>query len=187
MYPAARDLNEGWVRNRKRDEFGYPAIYVEWDRDHWAYSGEEDGWTMEAHFDKVEESMQNEEGNLPAPDEPIFQALIKAIKEELQKDNEDNIDKTQGEPESVEDRSEYEAAVEEAMQAAHDGIGFVIVVANSMAIDKDEVIVPTVLSYSTRPDAEALLEAQLSDLGAQAHYRSVIRRLKSGEFDEYRS
>lgn len=53
--------NEGWIRKRKRDRYGYPQVLIEWDKDHWAYNGQEDGWTWEGQFEAVEENQMAEE------------------------------------------------------------------------------------------------------------------------------
>jgi hypothetical protein len=60
MYQYARVHNEGFVRGLEYDTLGYPLILIEWDRDHWAYSGEDDGWTDEAHFELVEDQMEKD-------------------------------------------------------------------------------------------------------------------------------
>jgi len=46
--------NEGWVRNHRADEHGYPQVLIEWDHDHWSYNGAQNCWTWEEHFDIVE-------------------------------------------------------------------------------------------------------------------------------------
>src|SRR3954467_9670267 len=74
MYPMARVYSEGVVGDRTHDNLGYPMIFIEWDKDHWAYSGEEDRWVLEAHFDKVEESKMEEK-----PD--IVEALAKLLEQ----------------------------------------------------------------------------------------------------------
>ena len=52
--------NEGWVRRRKRDRYGYPEVLIEWDADHWAYNGQPDCWTMEGQFEAAEENDMKE-------------------------------------------------------------------------------------------------------------------------------
>src|SRR5271170_1972050 len=55
--------NEGWVRDHRADEHGYPQVMVEWDHDHWAYNGAPNCWTWENHFDLVEEPMSEQPQN----------------------------------------------------------------------------------------------------------------------------
>lgn len=38
------------VQEVKEDEFGFPLVYVEWEKNHWAYAGQADGWTFANHF-----------------------------------------------------------------------------------------------------------------------------------------
>src|SRR3954466_5189582 len=59
LYAFACAGSEGWVRNLDHDKLGYPMVYIEWDKDHWAYNGEPDRWAFEAHFDKVDNKMSD--------------------------------------------------------------------------------------------------------------------------------
>lgn len=49
-YPASR----GVVRGIREDSYGYAQIYIDWDKDHWRYNGEEDLWTFASHFRPAE-------------------------------------------------------------------------------------------------------------------------------------
>jgi hypothetical protein len=70
LYAFACAGSEGWVRKLDHDKLGYPMIFVEWDKDHWAYNGEPDKWVMEAHFDKIED--ENKMAETPTPDPKQF-------------------------------------------------------------------------------------------------------------------
>src|SRR4051812_27694283 len=61
VYDLARAGAEGWIRARTLDPVGeFPMVYVEWDKDHWAYNGQSDIWTYEDHFERAnEEKMSN--------------------------------------------------------------------------------------------------------------------------------
>lgn len=62
--------NEGWVREHKAEKYGYQQVFIEWDKNHWAYNGAPDGWTWEGHFEQAEETM-SENGK----DDNLEQAL----------------------------------------------------------------------------------------------------------------
>jgi hypothetical protein len=73
VYPAS----PGVVSGLRTDKYGYPQVFIIWDKYHWRYKGEEDLWTFASHFRPIE----NEERELmgpevpsspPAPDEDII-------------------------------------------------------------------------------------------------------------------
>jgi hypothetical protein len=94
MYPMARAYNEGWVRRQQHDHLGYPLVYVEWDKDHWAYSGEEDRWVLEAHFDPVEDSMADDKYN----------NLLKALADVVAQAQSDEAPKSEAVPDELEEK-----------------------------------------------------------------------------------
>lgn len=57
--------NEGWIRRQEHEpQYGFVRVYIEWDKDHWAYNGAPDMWTWEGHFETVkedEETMTDED------------------------------------------------------------------------------------------------------------------------------
>lgn len=55
VYKRAVAGTRGTIRASKRDDFGYQKVYIEWDKAHWRYNGEADGWTLAAHFRPVED------------------------------------------------------------------------------------------------------------------------------------
>ncbi len=69
--------NEGWIRKRKLDKHGYPQVFIEWDRNHWAYNGQQDGWTWENHFDSV----GGEDMGETPKQEPEFEENVRNITE----------------------------------------------------------------------------------------------------------
>lgn len=50
LYEDAIAGSRGWAKDVKTDHLGFPLVFVEWDRDHWKYTGQEDGWTFQSHF-----------------------------------------------------------------------------------------------------------------------------------------
>lgn len=53
LYEKAVPGMRGWAKNVKIDDYGFPLVYVQWDKDHWRYTGEEDGWTFQDHFNVI--------------------------------------------------------------------------------------------------------------------------------------
>lgn len=50
VYNSAVTGSRGYVREMVTDEYGYEKVLIEWDKDHWRYAGEPDGWTFASHF-----------------------------------------------------------------------------------------------------------------------------------------
>lgn len=193
IYPKARAFMQGWVRAQKRDDLGYPMIYVEWDKTHWAYSGEADGWTMEAHFNLVEEPIVEEKKKLPEGlEDALFNAMSRALEAYGDKDQpaeESTSDDAGPNAEtfglnrdlSVSDSEPptYQQMLQEAFEAASNAEAFYMVVATKHnAGNTNEIIMPHFFSQYQREDAMILLEATLSDLGAQAHAAEAFRRIQ---------
>src|SRR5574338_1211558 len=49
VYAKATAGSVGTITGVKEDE-GFDMVYIEWDKTHWRYNGEPDGWTFESHF-----------------------------------------------------------------------------------------------------------------------------------------
>lgn len=50
VYKSAVAGSQGVIKHRKVDDEGFPMVFVEWDKSHWRYAGEDDGWTYESHL-----------------------------------------------------------------------------------------------------------------------------------------
>lgn len=87
--------NEGWIRKRRLDKHGYPQVLIQWDKDHWSYNGQEDGWTWEGHF----ESVGDETMSQPTPPEenPELEDRVRAISEQFIKSLFGALGETRGE------------------------------------------------------------------------------------------
>lgn len=54
VYDQVFPASPGVVSGLRKDEYGYPQVYVIWDKDHWRYNGEPDMWTFASHFRPIE-------------------------------------------------------------------------------------------------------------------------------------
>ena len=169
MYPHARVWSEGTVMKRKHDDHGYPVIWIEWDKDHWAYSGEEDRWVLEAHFDVVENTMAEE-------DKPDFMDALWELLKEHRKDS----DKEE-EPEPKPDPRPtgpltYEEILDKGYDAASKGDAYVLIVASSEVFNETEVVIPRIYLHSKSDASALLLDAAMADYVAQAMARLIQRQ-----------
>lgn len=178
MYKNARAFNEAVVRGRKHDEFGYPLIFVAWDHNHWAYSGEDDRWVLEAHFDLV--------GDMADKDKN--EDFIKQLGELFKRWESD--DEPQDEDEPVEanggthvDEAPYEDTLEMAIKDARNGEAFIIMVARKEEYGGMSLVVPHIYMHSKRDDAALMLESTTADLAAQSHARLSAQLIDAAKRD----
>ena len=172
MYRNARAYNEAIVRAQAHDDMGYPLIYVEWDRNHWAYSGEDDGWAIEAHFDPVEEDM------------PEDKDLLKALAALVQNFQGEEKAEEKSEPEPEKDDQGYEETLKQAVSEAYKADAFVILVASPEESPGGvKLIVPHVYMHSKRDDAALILDATMADASAQAYARLVLELIAKAKRD----
>lgn len=176
MYPYARVWSEGVVLKRMHDNMGYPLIWIQWDKDHWAYSGEEDRWVLEAHFDKVENNMAEE-------DKPDFLEAIADLVERYRRD---------GMPDSAleEDASKvdprptgpltYKDILDKGAEAAAEGEAFVLLVATPETYQGTELVIPRVYMHSKNDASALLLDAAMADYVSQAMARLVQKAQDDG-------
>lgn len=175
MYQNARVYNEAVVRARTRDNLGYPHVYVEWDKDHWAYSGEEDGWTFESHFDLVEEKMEDRQDDLLA-------ALTKLVQSFSGGDAGENVRKVIEDEEDESDLT-YEQVLKNAFNDAIKGDAFIVLVALPAKFGERELLVPHIYVHSKRDDASLMLDATMADAASQAHASLVLKLIESAKAD----
>lgn len=172
MYPSARVYNEGIVRRQIHDELGYPMIFVEWDKDHWAYSGEQDRLLLEAHFDPVEETMADKNEDLAA-------ALTEFLKGWQNKDEESNINKDKDDPRPTEEYS-YEHILDNAVKDALDGEAFIVISASSENFQGTDMLAPHVYVHHKSEAARLFLEATIADYVAQSVLRMAQEGIRKG-------
>jgi hypothetical protein len=166
MYPNARAYMEGTVERQRHDAFGYPHAYIKWDKTHWAYSGEEDGWTLEEHFEPVKEKKM--------ADNKLDKDALWNLFEQFLAENENNEEDT---TEPTEKLDEYEEKLRLAYEEAKEASAFVLV----YVADAGGAIVPVALEGARDKQLIPILEAAMSDLAAQAHTATVLKNFQGGK------
>lgn len=48
--------SRGWITKERTDSDRFDLVFIEWDKEHWRYSGQPDGWTFASHFREVEKT-----------------------------------------------------------------------------------------------------------------------------------
>jgi hypothetical protein len=168
MYPMARAYNEGWVRRQQHDHLGYPLIYVEWDKDHWAYSGEEDRWVLEAHFDPVEDSMAEDKYN------NLLKALADLVANIQAEPGDEPEDQTG--PDELEEKDKeltYEYVLQRGAEAALAGSAYLLFVAHKEELNGHEVTIPILFMHSKDDEGALMVESAAADHVAHTAQRMI--------------
>lgn len=153
VYKRAVAGSIGTVKAKKVDE-GFEMVYIEWDKDHWRYAGEPDGWTFEAHFQPTEKTTI-----FHALDDPSEFADRVAERMEEEIDDERVIDA-------------YIERLNEVVSLLSESEGFIVLAARQEAHPKSEdeqILVPYVFGGFLNEPTMLLLEAQMVQMGAMAH------------------
>jgi hypothetical protein len=173
LYEFAAAGSEGWVRDATHDKYGYPTVFIEWDRDHWTYNGEPDRWALEAHFDPVEDNKMSD-GNKDflgglSPEE-FATAFAKFLT-------------NQQAPETNAPASDSPAAEKVAEQAIRDGGAELIKDADSFVLvatvrNSAGDLIPRVAQYYRSPEGGLLVELHVSKLATIAFEELAVARIR---------
>jgi len=163
LNPGAEDLyqlavagTEGWVRGHKVDDAGFEMVKVEWDKDHWRYNGQPDGWTFATHFKII--------GPPSEPKEPEV---------------EEHQELAQMAEFSDEEVEEYIDQLSEAMEAASEGEAFMTITIRKLPNPEnpnETIYLPSIFQGATSKEAGMLLDIQLAEC-ASASYQEMVFQL----------
>lgn len=178
VYEWAPVGSQGRVKEVNYDSLGYPMAFVEWDKDHWAYNGEKDGWAFQSHFEPVGESMaENDEiedkiAGLSPEDATKLFAVLKSMG--LIDDISDDIEEGDPEPEDTE---AYHQLVTSAAAEAEESDAFITMVIKRVEVEGVPSLVPVIFSQSKTQEGLLALEAQMSVLSMHAHQHLINQEL----------
>lgn len=200
--------NVGWIRYHKKDKYGFNQVFIEWDKDHWAYNGTRDGWTWEDHFEIVEDNMdKNKKKIIEEFQEKLAEqsAQLNELLEQERDAAEDESDDEQdiefisdqesdlhespifmdvldedGEPAT---HLPYEATLDLAYEAAKEADSFVLIAMTKEDLgdsgEYDELAVPMVFHNAKDMKSSILAYVYLSQLAAD-----FTLRMGSGFLDK---
>lgn len=176
-YALAVAGNEGWIRKLTHDSVGYPMVYIEWDKNHWAFNGEPDTWTFENHFEPVEEEVKGM-GDDKKKDEDLAAALIDFLQN--YRSNTEKAPEDLGDP-SEHMNNRYSETLASAMAEAEDADAFLIIMVSrgSDGVSFD----PKVFQYYKSNQSGLILETQLSRLGTFAHEQLAFHEIRRQQSD----
>jgi hypothetical protein len=176
LYHRAFVGSEGWVRECREDEVGFPMVKIEWDKEHWAYNGERDMWTFEEHFEPVESEESMPENN------DFLDRLAAFIAEEQkrQADGKEPQDDTGSINDDVDRDAQYLAVLDAAVEYAREAEAFLLVAVrreHSPVEGERFMLVPDMYAVYKAEDAGILLETQLAHVAATFHQELAGRVL----------
>lgn len=181
--------HEGWIREHREEKYGYPQVLIEWDKDHWAYNGQPDGWTWEGHFELVEEQVMGQ-------DKQDIQEALRGLALRFADDIASAIDgekepegvtkvRVQSEPptepedgpisevwdisrndEGDQKELSYGETLEEAMRSASDAEGFMLIAVKKISQGGVAVLAPVAYHAANDLKASLLCHLQMSHLAS---------------------
>lgn len=166
VYLSAVAGSEGCVRARKEDEDGFPLIFIEWDKEHWRYNNQVDGWTFESHFKVLEEG-----------DEQAEERATHEFLQKLKGMSHVHLDDIEG----------YLDELANAMEIASEGEGFILITVNRHKLPGATALVPEIFTHFMSMEAGLLLDAQLAHVAAtnyQEMIQSELERKMGNQEDE---
>lgn len=171
--------NEGWIRKHDDEGFGIIRVYIEWDKDHWAYNGAPDKWTWEEHFDIVEDAMSDKNNSKQEQLNTLLGAFGDSLLE-IFGEGEASDPEIPEAPNSLEEIEEpsYEDILKAAFTATVDAEAFFVIAMRKN--DEERSIFPLVYHASRTPSASLIAQLQLSHVAANFHGKIIGEALQQG-------
>lgn len=172
LYAHAYAGSEGWIRDHKHDDLGYPLVRVEWDKTHWAYNGEKDQWTYESHFEPVESTMSE----LP---DGVTPEMLQAFSD-FMKSQRDTIE-TPEQQQKKELEARFQEVLEGGLEFASESEAFVLMAIKRAEDDEQGLptYAPRLYVSSRTPESGLLLDMQVAKYAATAHARAGLLAIEA--------
>lgn len=164
--------NEGWIRKRKRDKYGYPQVLIEWDKDHWAYNGQEDGWTWEGQFEATKENgmdkgtQPDNSGNLEDQVRAIAEDFVKSIFSVLSApvaQSDIDEDPENDEDDWVEDPDRWEELAVQAKASIGNSPAYLVMALEyAQGDDSQPTIMPSIFCAARDPKHALMIQSHLA-------------------------
>jgi hypothetical protein len=180
VYTFALSGTEGWVRGRKVDDFGYDLVKVEWDKEHWRYNGQPDGWTFESHF-KI----------IGPPEIPATTEEEEEVEQGEQSQEESIGELTLHEAPPADHQIEvYIDTLTEAMDAASESEAFLMIAVRRVPNPEnptETMYVPQIFSTATTKEGALLLDIQLAECASTSYEEMVFQLIEQLKKNDGRS
>lgn len=163
--------SEGWARDSKTDDDGFKLLLIEWDKDHWRYNGQPDGYSFASHFKVIgppEPPVMEEDEEVDTGDEPEARIEVANFLAQIKAD--------MSEPSEADS---YMEELSDAMESASESEGFVMfTVKRSINPDNPNEVLfaPEIHSATLSEEARLILDVQLAECASQS-YQDMISHL----------
>jgi hypothetical protein len=176
VYTFALAGTEGWIRERKVDDLGYDLVKIEWDKDHWRYNGQPDGWTFETHFkaigppevpaEKTEDKQEDDEKEENEPQMEIVPVGEISLTDAPPADHQIEV---------------YIDTLTEAMDAASESEAFLMIAVRRVPNPenpRETMYVPQIFTTSTTQEGALLLDIQLAECASTSYEEMVFQLIE---------
>lgn len=191
LYPMACAGSEGWIRKQDTDPHGYPMVYIEWDKNHWAYNGEQDRWTFEAHFDPVEENnMSDQQGSTPPPEfvnfmSTLWQQFQASQQEQPKAEEPPPLNETEAEKDEhtgpLASDEQFAEAITKSLEIAKNSDGFILITVDRESLPDTSVplLTPSIITCYKSAESGHVAELHMARFVAFAMEGLTIDRIHS--------
>jgi hypothetical protein len=188
LYSMACAGSEGWIRKQDIDPLGYPMIYIEWDKNHWAYNGEQDRWTFESHFDPVEENdMSDQQGSNPPPEfvnfmNSMWQQFQASQTPEPQAEEPPPLNEPESRPDGqLLSDEEFAEALAKSVEVAKESDAFILITVDRSAIPDSSVplLSPSIITCYRTAESGHVAELHMARFVAFAMESLSIDKIHS--------
>lgn len=168
VYPLSPSGARGWVRARREMPKNDPEVFIEWDKSHWRYHGEKDGWTFEHHFRPVEDEVASIEN---APN--IMEQILAEAKRKIEEDRCPNCGGFHDQ------QDEFLTTLHEAQDAALGSDGYFIITLTPRTQGEYTVYEPQIHTQVLNETAQQLIEAQLVHIAVQLFEQRMLKHINN--------
>jgi hypothetical protein len=165
----SRTGNTGWIRKRKRDKYGYPQVYIEFDKDHWSYNGTEDGWTWQGQFEAVEEKdmaeeHKNNQDSLEDTVRGITENFVQAIFGAMNPNEQSKPEPPDVQSEPEEDPNKWETLAAETTESIANAPAYLVIALERVQTpgDAPAMIIPRVFYAAQKSEYALIVQSQLA-------------------------
>ncbi len=184
----SRTGQEGWIKRRKRDRYGYPEVLIEWDKDFWAYNGQPDCWTMEGQFEAVEESMSQESEEYNASRDEKVRALTETFIRSLFGAlgvEEEQVSAPEEPEERTDDTEDWETLASAAAETVMKAPAYVVIALEYLQADgAPPMIIPRVFHAAREPDYKLITQSHLAHVLASMQDETIAETLQQQVSDD---
>jgi hypothetical protein len=168
--------SEGWIRERSFLPGNFPMVYIQWDKNHWTYSNQDDLWTYESHFEVVDKDKTQVSEEVEV--DPKLVATIVAAMQAVQGQQSTTV--APDDESKVDSRVEkYMEAMENAANAISEGDAFMAIVLKEVEVDGNRGYVPQIISDQQDPEAGFYLQAHLAEFVSNLHQGLLVEKIKN--------